>query len=38
MPRGLEVDRLCEVTLSQRPDHLDLVTEGENTRRRSERA
>ena len=34
IPRGLEVDHLCEITLCQRPDHLDLVTRSENTRRR----
>jgi hypothetical protein len=37
IPRGLEVDHLCEITLCQRPDHLDLVTKGENGRRRHQR-
>ena len=39
IPRGsngkpLEVDHLCNVMLCQRPDHLELVTKRENTRRR----
>ena len=37
IPRGLEVDHLCEITLCQRPDHLDLVTKSENGRRRHAR-
>jgi len=38
-PNGkpLEVDHLCEITLCQRPDHLDIVTRSENTRRRHAR-
>ena len=38
-PNGkpLEVDHLCEITLCQRPDHLEVVTRGENTRRRHAR-
>jgi hypothetical protein len=35
--RALEVDQLCEITLCQRPDHLDVVTKAENTRRRHRR-
>lgn len=34
---GLTVDHVCGVTLCQRPDHLELVTKAENTRRRHAR-
>ncbi len=34
IPAGLTVDHVCRVTLCQRPDHLELVTKAENTRRR----
>jgi hypothetical protein len=35
-PNGktLEVDHICKVTLCQRPDHLQLLTKGDNVRRR----
>ena len=33
--KGWTVDHLCRVTLCQRPDHLELVTRAENTRRRN---
>jgi HNH endonuclease len=36
-PKGLTVDHLCRITLCQRPDHLELVTWAENTRRRHQR-
>jgi hypothetical protein len=38
VPKSLEVDHLCEITLCERPDHLDLVTKGDNDRRRWQRA
>lgn len=34
IPVGLDVDHLCKVTLCQRPDHLQLLTKPDNTRRR----
>jgi HNH endonuclease/TraM recognition site of TraD and TraG len=34
IPRGLEVDHVCNVTLCQRPDHLQLLTKGDNVKRR----
>src|SRR5207253_5784066 len=34
IPDRLTVDHTCGVTLCQRPDHLELVTKAENTRRR----
>ena len=34
IPRGLEVDHKCNVTLCQRPDHLQLLTKGDNVKRR----
>jgi len=37
IPAGLTVDHVCRVTLCQRPDHLELVTKAENTRRRHQR-
>jgi len=37
IPRGLDVDHMCNVTLCQRPDHLQLLTKPENTRRRHQR-
>jgi hypothetical protein len=37
IPRGQDVDHLCGVALCQRPDHLELVTKPENTRRRHQR-
>jgi hypothetical protein len=37
IPQGLTVDHLCEITLCQRPDHLDLVSRNENTRRARQR-
>jgi hypothetical protein len=37
IPPGLQVDHVCEITLCQRPDHLELVTRAENTRRRHQR-
>jgi hypothetical protein len=36
--KGWTVDHLCGVTLCQRPDHLELVTRAENTRRWHQRA
>lgn len=36
--RPLPLDHLCEITLCQRPDHLEAVTRAENTRRRHQRA
>jgi hypothetical protein len=39
IPKGMTVDHLCEVTLCQRPDHLQgPVTRAENMRRRHQRA
>ncbi len=35
--KPLEVDHLCEVTLCQRPDHLQLLTKRDNLRRRHQR-
>ena len=32
--KPLEVDHVCKVTLCQRPDHLQLLTKGDNVRRR----
>ncbi len=37
IPNGLTVDHLCRISLCQRPDHLELVTRAENTRRRHQR-
>jgi hypothetical protein len=37
IPDRLTVDHVCRVTLCQRPDHLELVTKAENTRRRHQR-
>jgi hypothetical protein len=37
IPRGMTIDHLCWITLCQRPDHLELVTWAENTRRRHQR-
>jgi hypothetical protein len=34
---GLTVEHTCNVTLCQRPDHLELVSKPENTRRRHQR-
>jgi hypothetical protein len=34
IPRGLEVDELCEITLCVRPDHLQLLTKSANVKRR----
>src|SRR5205823_2565006 len=34
IPGGQDVDHRCDVTLCQRPDHLQLLTKPENTRRR----
>ena len=34
---SIRLDHLCEVTLCQRPDHLELVPKPENTRRRHQR-
>ena len=34
IPRGLEVDHKCNVTLCQRPDHLQALTKGDNLKRR----
>jgi hypothetical protein len=34
IPLGMTVDHVCNATLCQRPDHLELVTKAENTRRR----
>jgi hypothetical protein len=39
IPRGpngkpLEVDHKCDITLCQRPDHLQLLTKGDNVKRR----
>jgi hypothetical protein len=34
IPSNLDVDHKCNVTLCQRPDHLQLLTKAENTRRR----
>ena len=31
---GLEVDELCEITLCERPDHLELMTKRDNVKRR----
>jgi hypothetical protein len=36
-PPSLTVDHVCEVTLCQRPDHLQLVSRSENSRRRQAR-
>jgi hypothetical protein len=38
IPDGQDVDHRCNVTLCQRPDHLQLLTKPENTRRRHMRA
>jgi hypothetical protein len=38
IPRGKDVDHVCLVTLCERPDHLQLLTKPENTRRRHQRA
>ncbi len=32
--KPLEVDHRCDVTLCQRPDHLQLLTKGDNLKRR----
>jgi hypothetical protein len=37
IPAGLDVDHICNVTLCQRPDHLQLLSKPENTRRRHQR-
>jgi hypothetical protein len=37
-PKSLTVDHVCEITLCQRPDHLRLLTRGDYTRRRHQRA
>lgn len=34
IPRGLEVDHRCDVTLCQRPDHLQLLSKRDNLKRR----
>jgi hypothetical protein len=33
IPKGMQIDHLCRVRHCVRPDHLELVTSGENTRR-----
>ncbi|MGI9147997.1 MAG: HNH endonuclease [Chloroflexota bacterium] len=33
-PRGQDVDHTCNVTLCQRPDHLQLLTKPDNVKRR----
>jgi hypothetical protein len=38
IPAGLDVDHVCNVTLCQRPDHLQLLTKPDNTRRRHQRS
>jgi hypothetical protein len=37
IPLGLDIDHRCEVTLCEPPDHLRLLTKGDNTPRRHER-
>ena len=37
IPAGLTVDHLCEVALCQRPDHLQLLSRGDNTPARHQR-
>jgi hypothetical protein len=37
IPAGLTVDHVCNVTLCHRPDHLQLLTKPNNTRRRHQR-
>jgi hypothetical protein len=34
IPRGLDVDHVCNVSLCQRADHLQLLTKPDNTRER----
>jgi HNH endonuclease len=38
IPKGKDVDHKCNVTLCERPDHLQLLTKPDNTRRRHQRA
>lgn len=37
IPEGLQIDHLCATPACVRPDHLDVVTQAENLRRKSER-
>jgi hypothetical protein len=34
IPEGLDVDHVCNIALCQRPDHLQLLTKPDNSRRR----
>jgi hypothetical protein len=38
IPEGFDVDHKCNVALCQRPDHLQLLTKPDNTRKRHQRA